>query len=304
VITIPAGSFYPLNTSRRRSEAEVKKIFHEAGARKVDEVTELGMKTAVLKFSPSKLTQHQVQIRNALLAVLLLSVGRGAKSVYDVKVQRDREEQAKYIQYNQREFFSNLTGEEQALQYFQSMYGKIPSDHFGEFTALLESALAREMSSGVITIGDTKVNWGNGGIYAFLLKFSKENAILLSKWGISVTTPYENITKRLPNIEKTLALQENLNLGEFLQKRPADPMVDPNVPNMQEVVRRYGNRSPEFEQALAKRQKAIAEYEAYQKLRDERHPQISLGSYCASDGTVYYFIQLKGGLILASTTEK
>jgi hypothetical protein len=70
MIEIKAGSFYPLNTSKRRSEAEVKGLFKEADVKKIDEFSELGMKLAVLKFPPTKLTQHISKIRNALLIAL------------------------------------------------------------------------------------------------------------------------------------------------------------------------------------------------------------------------------------------
>ncbi|MDR0650647.1 MAG: hypothetical protein LBG59_04530 [Candidatus Peribacteria bacterium] len=80
-------------------------------------------------------------------------------------MQRDREEQAKLIQYQHHKYFLDTPAKKQALKYFEAMYGNISSQHTAELQLLLESALVREITNGAVIIpivADMEVDWGEG----------------------------------------------------------------------------------------------------------------------------------------------
>jgi hypothetical protein len=191
-------------------------------------------------------------------------------------MQKDRIKQASERQYNQPNYLTSNPAKVQALKYFETMYGGIPSAHAEELSALLESALVREMTNGTVIVpivADGEVNRGEKGIYGFLSKFSRENALLLAKWGIPVVTPYENMMKYLPNFKKTFALQESVDLGKFIHNRPENPQ---HLPSLADVVGKYGRNSPEFEKALQERRQAIEAWEKWQEQHIEFQPFASL----------------------------
>jgi hypothetical protein len=204
---------------------------------------------------------------------LALGTGILGKDVYDRYVQQEREEQAKLIQYEQPNYFVSAPATMQALQYFETMYRNSSSAHTVELQALLESTVVREITNGNIRlslVSDMEIDWGEGGIYGFLLKFSRENAKLLAQWGVSIGKPYQHMLQHLPDLKKTLALQESEDVGKIIPKsQPPDPQY---LPSLTYVIIRYGSDSPEFEKALQERREAIKAYDAWQKQHQGLQP--------------------------------
>ncbi|MDR2540264.1 MAG: hypothetical protein LBD11_00330 [Candidatus Peribacteria bacterium] len=76
-LSVKAGQFFLLNTSRRDTKAQIKQMIKDSGAKQVFSATakESGMAIMVAHRPPSKLTQNKVKIRNALFVTLAFSAG-------------------------------------------------------------------------------------------------------------------------------------------------------------------------------------------------------------------------------------
>jgi hypothetical protein len=206
--------------------------------------------------------------------------------MYDMKVQKDKEQQAYEWVMHTSENQEKLQQKADHLWSFLSTMYRIPTSREKEVKLLLLQYLTEHS--------------GTTEEYEYLQKFVRANTLLLANYGVDTQHPYADLAKHLSDFQKTLALQEDIDLGEFVNNQPVHPN---DLPSPQEILMKYGRNSPEFEQAIQERQEAAAASDNWQKQHYQLQPVASMDSYIASNGVKYKFVLLRNGYILASSTQ-